>query len=154
EAMRRGAFHYITKPFELEALRALVERAGRERALSNENAMLRRMLRDTFTSRQLVGGSIAMRQLRALIQQVAAATSAVLISGETGTGRELVALAIHRGGPRAESPFVAVNCAALPEPLLDSELFGHARGAFAGATEDRRGLFVEAQGGTIFLDEI
>jgi two-component system response regulator HydG len=154
EAMRRGAFHYITKPFQLEALRTLVERAGRERALSNENALLRRMLRESLSSRPLLGESLAMRQLRALIGRIADASSAVLISGETGTGKELVARAIHAGGGRAERPFVAVNCAALPEPLLESELFGHARGAFPGAGGDRRGLFAEAQGGTIFLDAI
>ena len=154
EAMRRGAFHYITKPFELAALRSLVESAGRERALFKENALLRRMLRETASSRPLLGDSPAMRRLRALIEKIADAASAVLITGETGTGKEVVARAIHAGGQRAERPFVAINCAALPEPLLESELFGHARGAFAGAASDRRGLFVEAQGGTIFLDEI
>jgi CheY-like chemotaxis protein len=154
EAMRRGAFHYITKPFQLETMRALVERAGRERALSAENALLRRMLRESLSSRPLLGESLAMRQLRALIARIADAPSAVLISGETGTGKELAARAIHAGGARADRPFVAVNCAALPEPLLESELFGHARGAFPAADSDRRGLFVEAQGGTIFLDGI
>jgi two-component system response regulator HydG len=154
EAMRRGAFHYITKPFQLDSLRALVERAGRERALANENALLRRMLRQSTSSRPLLGESRPMQQLRALIGKIAEATSAVLVTGETGTGKEVVARTIHAGGARAERPFVAVNCAALPEPLLESELFGHARGAFMGAANDRRGLFVEAQGGTIFLDEI
>ncbi|HMF43152.1 MAG TPA: sigma-54 dependent transcriptional regulator [Polyangia bacterium] len=154
EAMRRGAFHYITKPFDLETLRALVQRACRERALTSENALLRRTLRANLASRQLVGDSLAMRQLRALIVKVADAPSPVLISGETGTGKELIALAIHNSGPRADHAFVAVNCAALPEPLLESELFGHARGAFAGAASNRRGLFVEAEGGTIFLDQI
>ena len=154
EAMRRGAYHYVTKPFALETLRALVERACRERALSRENALLRKTLRSNLSSRQLLGNSLAMRQLRALIAQVADATSSVLISGETGTGKELVALAIHTSGPRADRSFVAVNCAALPEHLLESELFGHARGAFTGAAQSRRGLFVEAQEGTIFLDEI
>jgi two-component system response regulator HydG len=154
EAMRRGAYHYISKPFALETLRAVVERACRERALSRENAALRRTLRGNLSSRKLLGNSLAMRQLRALITQVADATSSVLISGETGTGKELVALAIHTSGPRADRSFVAVNCAALPEHLLESELFGHARGAFTGAASSRRGLFVEAQEGTIFLDEI
>jgi two-component system, NtrC family, response regulator HydG len=154
EAMRRGAYHYVTKPFAMETLRSLVERACRERTLIRENAMLRRTLRSNLPSRQLLGSSLPMRQLRALIAQIADATSSVLISGETGTGKELVALAIHTSGPRADRSFVAVNCAALPEQLLESELFGHARGAFTGASNSRRGLFVEAQEGTIFLDEI
>jgi two-component system response regulator HydG len=154
EAMRRGAYHYVTKPFALETLRTMAERACRERALSRENALLRRTLRTSLSARKLLGNSLAMRQLRALIGQVADATSSVLISGETGTGKELVALAIHTSGPRADHSFVAVNCAALPEHLLESELFGHARGAFTGASTSRRGLFVEAQEGTIFLDEI
>ncbi len=154
EAMRRGAYHYVTKPFSLETLRALVERACRERQLSRENALLRRALRSNLSARRLLGNSLAMRQLRALIAQVADAASSVLISGETGTGKELVAQAIHTTGPRADRSFVAVNCAALPEHLLESELFGHARGAFTGAATSRRGLFVEAQDGTIFLDEI
>ena len=154
EAMRQGAFHYITKPFALDTLRLLVERACRETRLTRENALLRRRLGDNTTARRLLGDSPPMRQLRALIARVADATSAVLISGETGTGKELVALAIHAGGLRAERPFVAINCAALPEQLLESELFGHARGAFTGAANSRRGLFVEAEEGTIFLDEI
>ena len=154
EAMRRGAFHYVTKPFELHALRALIERACRERALSRENALLRRTLRANLAARQILGASPAMQQLRALVERVASAASPALISGETGTGKELVALAIHADGPRADRPFVALNCAALPEHLLESELFGHARGAFTGAAQARRGLFVEAEGGTLFLDEV
>jgi two-component system response regulator HydG len=154
EAMRRGAFHYLTKPFELTAMRGLVERACRERTLTRENALLRRNLRTNASARQILGGSPAMQQLRALVERVASASSPALISGETGTGKELVALAIHADGPRGERPFVAINCAALPEQLLESELFGHARGAFTGAAQARRGLFVEADGGTLFLDEI
>ncbi len=154
EAMRRGAYHFVAKPFAPETLRVLVERACRERNLSRENALLRRTLRSNISSRQLLGNSLPMRQLRALIAQISDATSSVLISGETGTGKELAALAIHTSGPRVDRAFVAVNCAALPEHLLESELFGHARGAFTGAATSRRGLFVEAEGGTIFLDEI
>jgi two-component system response regulator HydG len=154
EAMRRGAFYYVTKPFELEAIRTLVERACRERVLSRENVELRRTLRTNAAAQRLLGQSAPMRQLRALIERVAGANSSVLVSGETGTGKELVALAIHADSPRADKPFVAVNCAALPEPLLESELFGHARGAFTGASQSRRGLFVEADGGTLLLDEI
>jgi two-component system response regulator HydG len=154
EAMRRGAFHYVTKPFEMDTIRALVQRACKERILSRENAQLRRTLHENLSARRLVGQSMPMRQLRALIERVSDATSPVLITGETGTGKELVALAIHTDGPRGDSPFVAVNCAALPEQLLESELFGHARGAFTGASQMRRGLFVEAEQGTLFLDEV
>jgi two-component system response regulator HydG len=154
EAMRRGAFHYVTKPFALETLRTVVERAWRERTLSRENAQLKRTLHANAAAQQLLGDSLPMRQLRALIERVAGAASSVLISGETGTGKELVALAIHADSPRADKPFVALNCAALPEHLLESELFGHARGAFTGASQSRRGLFVEADDGTMFLDEI
>jgi two-component system response regulator HydG len=154
EAMRRGAYHYVTKPFQLEMIRLLLERACGEAALRRENQHLRQAVRDRFSATQLLGDSAIMRRLRALIERTAAAPSSVLIWGETGSGKELVARAIHAEGPRATGPFVAVNCAALPESLLESELFGHARGAFTGATQARRGLFVEADDGVLFLDEI
>jgi len=154
EAMRRGAYHYVTKPFKLEMVRLLLERACGEAALRRENQRLQQVVRERFSSQRLLGGSASMRRLRALIERVAAVPSPVLVLGETGCGKELVARAIHADGPRAAQPFVAVNCAALPEALLESELFGHAKGAFTGATQRRRGLFVEADGGTLFLDEI
>jgi two-component system response regulator HydG len=154
EAMQSGAFHYLTKPFAMETLLVLVERACRERLLTRENAQLRKALHENASARRLLGKSPPMQKLRALIERVAGASSSVLISGETGTGKELVALAIHADSPRGDKPFVAVNCAALPEYLLESELFGHAKGSFTGASQTRRGLFVEADGGTIFLDEI
>jgi two-component system response regulator HydG len=154
EAMRRGAFHYLTKPFELETLRSLVEHAWRERTLTREVTQLRRTLGTHAAAKQLLGRSPPMQQLRSLIERVASAHSPVLVSGETGTGKELVALAIHADSVRADKPFVALNCAALPEQLLESELFGHARGAFTGASQSRRGLFVEADEGTLLLDEI
>ena len=154
EAMRRGAYHYVTKPFKLEMVCLLLERACGEAALRRENQRLQQVVRERFSSQRLLGGSGPMRRLRALIERVAAVPSPVLVLGETGCGKELVARAIHADGPRAAQPFVAVNCAALPEALLESELFGHAKGAFTGATQRRRGLFVEADGGTLFLDEI
>jgi two-component system response regulator HydG len=154
EAIQRGAYHYVTKPFRMDVIRTLVERACSERALRSENQRLRQAVGERFSFASLVGKSAAMQQVYALIERVAPVASPALILGETGSGKELVARAIHQHGPRAEQPFVAVNCAALPEALLESELFGHARGAFTGATQPRRGLFLEANGGTLLLDEI
>jgi two-component system, NtrC family, response regulator HydG len=154
EAIQRGAYHYVTKPFKLEVVRTLLERALGERAVRAENEALRRTVREVLTGGTLVGRSAAIRAVTDLVRRVAAASAPVLVLGETGTGKELVARAIHAEGPRKEGPFVAVNCAALPEALLESELFGHVRGAFTGATQTRKGLFVEADGGTLLLDEI
>jgi two-component system response regulator HydG len=152
EAMRRGAWHYITKPLRLDELRLHVERALDERRLRGELRTLRAAGRTGLDA--LVGRSASMRELYDLVERVAPSPAPVLIRGESGTGKELVARAIHQAGPRRQRPFVAVNCTALPEPLLESELFGHARGAFTGATAARAGLFAEASGGTLFLDEI
>jgi two-component system, NtrC family, response regulator HydG len=154
EAIRRGAYHYVTKPFKMAVVRVLLERACAERSLRSENQRLRREVEARYSFASLVGKSREMQQVYDLIERLAAVPSPALIIGETGTGKELVARAIHHQGPRGRNTFVAVNCAALPEALLESELFGHARGAFTGATQPRKGLFLEADGGTLLLDEI
>jgi two-component system response regulator HydG len=148
DAIQRGAYHYVTKPFKMASVRQLLERAGQDRIAREQNRQLK------AASMGLVGQSAAVEELKALIRRIAHAPGAVLILGETGTGKEAVARAIHLESGRREAAFVAVNCAALPEVLLDSELFGHTSGAFPGATASRRGLFVEADGGTLFLDEV
>jgi two-component system response regulator HydG len=153
-AIRAGAYDFLTKPVELDALVLTVERAVKHRALVDEVKRLRRAVEGTRRFEQLLGQSPAMASVYDLVDRVAAVDSSVLISGESGTGKELVARAIHRRGKRAGGPFVAINCAAMPEALLESELFGHARGAFTDARTARAGLFVEASGGTLFLDEI
>jgi two-component system response regulator HydG len=154
ESIRRGAHHYLTKPFKVEELALFLERALDEARVRREAAQLRRTLKDRFSARTLVGESAAMREVRDLVERLAAADAPVLVTGETGTGKGLVARALHAEGPRAGEAFVTVNCAALPEALLESELFGHVKGAFTGATAARAGLFEEAHRGTIFLDEI
>jgi two-component system response regulator HydG len=154
EAIQRGAYHYVTKPFKMDVIRLLMERALAERSMRAENAVLRRTMREVLSGGALVGRSAGLKGVMDLVLRVAPAAAPVLILGETGTGKELVARAIHNEGPRKDAPFVAVNCAALPEALLESELFGHVRGAFTGATQTRRGLFVEANEGTLLLDEI
>jgi two-component system, NtrC family, response regulator HydG len=154
EAIRRGAYHYVAKPFKMDAVRLLLSHACAERALLGENRQLREKVTERYSFESLVGQSTAMRQIFTLIERLAQSTSPVLVQGETGTGKELVARALHQIGPRSKAPFLAVNCAAVPEALLESELFGHARGAFTGAVQVRRGLLVEADGGTVLLDEI
>src|SRR6185312_971213 len=154
EAIQRGAYHYVTKPFKLDVVRVLLERAIGERSVRTENVTLRRAMREAIPGGTLVGRSPGMRAVNELVRRVAATSTPVLVLGETGTGKELVARDVHAEGLRREAPFVAVNCAAVPEALLESELFGHLRGSFTGATQTRRGLFVEANGGTLFLDEI
>jgi two-component system response regulator HydG len=152
EAMKRGAWHYLAKPARLDEVVLHANRALEHRTLQRENRALRTETRKGMEA--LVGRSATMRSLYGLIERVALASAPVLIRGESGTGKELVARAIHAQGPRRDKAFLAINCTALPESLLESELFGHARGAFTGATAARAGLFVEANGGTLFLDEI
>jgi two-component system response regulator HydG len=154
EAMRRGATHYFTKPFRLDEVLLYVQRALAERRLREENRALRQAVGDRSTYAALVGRSVPMRSLYELIERVAYSPAPVLVRGESGSGKELVARALHFEGPRKDGPFVAVNCTAIPTALLESELFGHVKGSFTGATTPRRGLFLEADGGTLFLDEI
>jgi len=152
EAMRRGAWHYVPKPARLDEITLQANRAYEHRTLHRVNRQLKSEIRHGMQA--LVGKSAVMRELYALIERVALASAPVLIRGESGCGKELVARALHDAGPRRDRPFLAINCTALPESLLESELFGHTRGAFTGATAARAGLFVEASGGTLFLDEI
>jgi DNA-binding NtrC family response regulator len=154
DAMRSGAFDYITKPFKRGAVIASLERAFERRALEQENRRLRRALDRTSSFGDLIGASGAMHEIFALIRKISSSRSNVLITGESGTGKEVVARTIHFTGSRARLSFVPINCTAMPEGLLESELFGHVRGAFTGAHATKRGLFEEADGGTIFLDEI
>ena len=154
DAMQRGAHHYVTKPFKMATVRALLERVLDRRQTQRESRPPRSSLGDPFSIQDLVGSSPAMGELKALIDRVAGTSSPVLVVGETGTGKELVARAIHLQSDRRDAPFVAVSCAALPEMFLESELFGHAAGAFPGALTTRAGLFAEADGGTLFLDEV
>jgi DNA-binding NtrC family response regulator len=154
EAIRRGAFDYISKPYDVDAIKLVVARALRQRRLVLENKALRRDVREKYRLENVVGRSEAMLHVYKTAARVAATDATVLIQGESGTGKELVARAIHQASPRAAAAFVAVDCGAIAEGVLESELFGHARGAFTGAQVSRRGLFEEASGGTIFLDEI
>ena len=154
EAMRAGAFDYIAKPFEPEVVMFAVDRALQQRALEDENRRLRRAVDRTSAFGDLIGTSPAMQEIFALIRKIAHGRSSVLITGESGTGKEVVARTLHFHGSRADKPFIPINCTAIPEGLLESELFGHVRGAFTGAHASKQGLFEKANGGTLFLDEI
>ena len=153
-ALRKGAYDYITKPFVNEDLLHTVRNAIRNRELFAENRALRRELNRHINRSDIIGASEAMGEILNLVQKVADTNAAVLIQGESGTGKELIARSIHFNSSRSAKPFLAINCGALPESLLESELFGHTKGAFTGAAGDKKGLFRSADGGTIFLDEI
>jgi two-component system response regulator HydG len=154
EAVRNGAYEYVTKPFDrIEDLIRTVEKAAERHALLGQNRALRKLV-DQSGASEIVGESAALRQVLGLVESVARSTATVLITGESGTGKEVIARAIHQKSPRHERPFVAVNCSALTDTLLESELFGHVKGAFTGAMRDKKGLFEAAEGGTLFLDEI
>jgi len=154
EAMKQGAFDYITKPFENEVISVVVDKALEHRALLEQTRILQEEVADRYSFANIVGRSAAMHKAFGLLRKAADSESTVLLLGESGTGKELFARAIHYASRRAQARFVPVNCGAIPHDLLESELFGHARGAFTGASEAREGLFREADGGTLFLDEI
>ncbi len=154
EAMKLGAYNYISKPFNVEELTVVAEGALEKTGLEEENVHLRHELERKYQFSNIIGHSPRMQEVFSLIERVAKTTSTVLISGESGTGKELIARAVHYSGPRSQNHFLSINCGAMPENLLESELFGHERGAFTGAVREKKGLFQEAEKGTLFLDEI
>ena len=154
QAMKRGAYDYITKPLNIDELRIIIDKVVEKGQLLSENVYLKKQLRDKYEFANIIGNSQAMQQLFSRMKRIIKTDSTVLILGESGTGKELVAKAIHFNGNRKDKPFIAVNCSAIPENLLESELFGHVKGAFTGAVKDKVGKFEAANLGTIFLDEI
>ena len=154
EAMKNGAYDYLEKPFKLDELKLCIQRALSYNTAISENVYLRKQLKKKYQFSQIIGTSVKMQEVFKLIERVADTDSTILVLGESGTGKELVAKALHYNSRRQFAPFVPVNCSALPESLLESELFGHRKGAFTGAINDKKGLFQEADGGTIFLDEV
>ncbi len=154
EAIKQGAYDYITKPFKIEEMRLIVKNALEKRKLREENILLKRELKEKAVFENIIGKSDKMIKLLDLLRRIADSKSTVLVTGESGTGKELIARAIHYNSKRKDKPFVTVNCGALPEHLLESELFGHMKGSFTGAVANKEGLFEVANEGTIFLDEI
>lgn len=154
EAMKRGAYHFVTKPLNIDELEILIKRALRSREVEDENRSLKKQVEKQYAASNILGRSGAIEHVLETVEQVAPTKTTVLIEGESGTGKELVAHAIHNLSGRPKSKLVIVHCAALSAQLLESELFGHERGAFTGATEKRIGRFEQANGGTLFLDEI
>jgi DNA-binding NtrC family response regulator len=153
-AIRAGAYDFVTKPFELDHIALTLDRAVRQRRLSDEVKRLRIRAGESTNNGEMLGESEPVTRLRSLLARVAPTDATILLIGETGSGKEVAAREIHRQSPRADAPLVAVNCASVPEPLLESELFGHVKGAFTDARTDRKGLFQQASSGTIFLDEV
>jgi DNA-binding NtrC family response regulator len=154
EALKAGAIDYILKPFDVEELKIIIAQELEKRRLKEENILLKRNLQEKYSFENMIGKSQAMQEVYALIEKSAGTDSTVLITGESGTGKEMAARALHLLSRRGENPFVSINCAALPESLLESELFGHAKGSFTGAVADKKGMFEVATRGTLFLDEV
>ncbi|HET7057288.1 MAG TPA: sigma-54 dependent transcriptional regulator, partial [Nitrospiraceae bacterium] len=154
KAMKAGAFDFLTKPFDADAVSIVVHKALEFQRLRQENVLLRKTVRDQYRMEHLIGTSDTMRELLEFIEKVADSDSTILILGESGTGKELIARTIHYNSSRRDQPLVPVNCGAIPENLLESELFGHEKGAFTGAVNARMGRFELAHGGTLFLDEV
>ncbi len=154
EAMKMGAYDYLTKPFKIDEVRILIQNALRSKSLEVENRNLKKELGKEYSFDNLVGNSEAMHKVYDLIKRVAQSPTNVLVTGESGTGKEMIAKAIHYNGPLKDKPFVTVNCGAIPESLMESEMFGHKKGSFTGAVSDKPGLFEVADGGSLFLDEV
>ncbi len=154
EALKNGASDYITKPFKVDEIKIAVKKSLQQKRITRENVQLKKELHTKFDFDAFISNNNEVVKLKKLAEKIAASDSTVLIEGESGTGKELIAKAIHYRSPRSDKPFITINCAALPETLLESELFGHVRGSFTGAVKDKEGLFAAADGGTFFLDEV
>jgi two-component system response regulator PilR (NtrC family) len=154
EAMKLGAYDYLAKPFNVDEITLVVAKCLEKRNLAQENQRLKSELADRYSFENIVGKSAAMKQVFSVVERVASTRTSVLVTGETGTGKELVARAVHFASSRCDKPFLVINCGAIPEQLMESELFGHKKGSFTGAFADKTGMFEAAEGGTLFLDEV